>query len=108
MFEHVAQVFRGGDPVPPTTVQYGVLRCAGLLRGGRRTKNWLFFGSEEAGQRSAVMYTLIENCRLHGIEPYAYLKDVLECLPRTTNQQVAQLTPLNWKKARQSQLKQAA
>ena len=63
-------------------------------------KNWLFFGSAEAGQRSAVMYTLIQNCRLHGVEPYAYLKDVLERLPRTTNQQVAQLTPANWKPAR--------
>ncbi len=58
-------------------------------------KNWLFFGSEEAGERSAVMYTLIENCRMHGIEPIAYLKDVLECLPTTTNQQVGSLTPLN-------------
>jgi hypothetical protein len=38
----------------------------------------LFFGSEEAGQRSAVIYTLIQNCRLHGVEPYTYLKDVLE------------------------------
>ena len=32
-------------------------------------KNCLFFGSEEAGRRSAVIYTLIENCRLHGVEP---------------------------------------
>ena len=71
-------------------------------------KNWLFFGSKEAGQRSAVIYTLIENCRMHGVEPYTYLKDVLERLPTTTNQQVAQLTPLNWQKARQSALKQAA
>jgi transposase len=71
-------------------------------------KNWLFFGSPEAGARSAVVYTLIENCRLHGVEPYAYLKDVLERLPTTTNHQVAQLTPLNWKAARPSQLPQAA
>ena len=71
-------------------------------------KNWLFFGSEEAGGRSAVMYTLIENCRLHGVEPYAYLKDVLERLPTTTNRQVAQLTPLNWQNARQSALPKAA
>lgn len=71
-------------------------------------KNWLFFGSEEAGQRSAVIYTLIENCRMHGVEPYAYLKDVLERLPRTTNQQVAQLTPLHWQQARRSPLKRAA
>jgi transposase len=71
-------------------------------------KNWLFFGSKEAGQRSAVIYTLVENCRMHGVEPYTYLKDVLERLPRTTNREVAQLTPLNWQKARQSSLKQAA
>ena len=71
-------------------------------------KNWLFFGSEEAGQRSAVIYTLIENCRLHGVEPYTYLKDVLERLPHTTNREVAQLTPLKWQQTRQSALKQAA
>jgi hypothetical protein len=57
-------------------------------------KNWLFFGSEEAGQRSAEIYTLIENCRLHSVEPYTYLKDVLERLPHTTNREVDQLTPL--------------
>lgn len=47
-------------------------------------KNWRFFSSAEAGQRSAVMYTLMANCRRHGVEPYAYLKDVLTRLPRTT------------------------
>jgi len=71
-------------------------------------KNWLFFGSEEAGQRSAVLYTLIENCRRHGVEPYTYLKDVLERLPSTTNHEVGQLTPLNWQKTRQQQVKLAA
>jgi transposase len=71
-------------------------------------KNWLFFGSEEAGERSAVIYTLMQNCRMHGVEPYTYLKDVLERLPTATNQTVAQLTPLNWKKSRQTPLKLAA
>jgi transposase len=71
-------------------------------------KNWLFFGSEDAGQRSAVIYTLIENCRRHGVEPYTYLKNVLERLPTTTNQEVGQLTPLNWQKDRQQQVKLAA
>jgi transposase len=71
-------------------------------------KNWLFFGSAEAGQRSAVLYTLIANCRLHGVEPYAYLKDVLERLPRTTNKEVAQLTPRRWKNAQQPPVKMAA
>jgi hypothetical protein len=61
-------------------------------------RNWLFFGSEEAGTRNAAVFTLIQNCRMHGIDPYAYLKDVLEKLPTMTNRQVAELTPLKWKK----------
>jgi transposase len=71
-------------------------------------KNWLFFGSAEAGQRSAVLYTLVANCRLHGVEPYAYLKDVLTRLPRTTNQHVAELTPRRWKAAQRPPVKLAA
>jgi transposase len=71
-------------------------------------KNWLFFGSEEAGERSAEIYTLIANCRMHGVEPQAYLKDILERLPRATNQTVAELTPLAWKKARENSLQHAA
>ena len=71
-------------------------------------KNWLFFGSAEAGQRSAVIYTLIENCRLHGVEPYTYLKDVLTRLPRCTNKDVAQLTPQRWQGSRSAALQQAA
>jgi transposase len=72
------------------------------------TKNWLFFGSEEAGQRSAVMYRLIENCRLREVEPYTYLKDVLQRLPRCTNRDLDQLTPLNWKQARHAAVQRAA
>jgi transposase len=71
-------------------------------------KNWLFFGSEEAGTRNAVIFTLVENCRMHGIDPCAYLKDLLERLPTATNQEVESLTPLNWKKARQTPSRQAA
>ena len=63
-------------------------------------KNFMFFGAEEAGQRNAVVYTLIANCRMHGIEPYEYLKDVLTRLPSATNHQVAELTPRQWKAVR--------
>ena len=66
-------------------------------------KNWLFFGSEEAGARNAAVFTLIQNCRMHEIEPCAYLKDVLERLPTMTNHQVSELTPLKWKEAHQRQ-----
>jgi transposase len=71
-------------------------------------KNWLFFGSEDAGERSAVIYTLLQNCRLAGVEPHAYLKDVLARLPLATNQTVAELTPFNWKKAREKSDRPAA
>jgi hypothetical protein len=64
-------------------------------------KNWLFIGQAEAGQRSAVIYTVIESCRRRGVDPYAYLKDVLSRLPRMTNRQVAEITPEAWGKARQ-------
>lgn len=64
-------------------------------------KNWLFFGPAEAGERSAIIYTLIESCRRRGIDPHAYLRDVLTRLPRMTNWQVKNLTPQAWAKSRQ-------
>jgi transposase len=42
-----------------------------------RRKN-LFAGSDDGGSRWAVLCSLIETCKLNGVEPYAYLKDVLE------------------------------
>ena len=68
----------------------------------------MFFGSEEAGQRNAVIYTLIANCRLHGVEPYEYLKDVLTRLPSTTNQGIAELTPRRSQAVQREPLSQAA
>ena len=40
-------------------------------------KNWLFAGSDSGGERAAVFYTLIRTARLNGVEPQAYLRDVL-------------------------------
>ena len=48
---------------------------------GRR--NWLFAGSERAGKRAAAIMSLIQSARLNGLDPYAYLKDVLDRLPRS-------------------------
>jgi transposase len=61
-------------------------------------KNWLFIGEAQAGDRSAVIYTVIESCRRRGIDPYAYLKDVLTRLPRMTMQQVPEILPAVWGK----------
>jgi transposase len=59
-------------------------------------KNWLFIGAEEAGWRSAVIYSIIQSCKAHGIEPYSYLKDVLTRLPSMTNHQIPTVTPKAW------------
>lgn len=67
-------------------------------------KNWLFIGDKDAGWRSAVIYTILQSCKTHGIDPYAYLKDVLERLPYMTNQQMHLITPRAWANARKIKL----
>ena len=59
-------------------------------------KNWLFFGEAETGQRSTVIYTIIESWRRHGIEPREYMRDVLTRIIETSSWQVADLTPEKW------------
>ena len=64
-----------------------------LWKAFHNKKNWLFVGQADAGQRGAILYTIVENCRRRGIDPYAYLRDVLTKLPTLTNQQIADWTP---------------
>ena len=59
-------------------------------------KNWLFVGEAGAGQRGAILYSIIETCRRRKIDPYAYLRDVLTRLPSMTTGQIAAITPANW------------
>jgi hypothetical protein len=47
-------------------------------------KNWPFIGKASAGERSAILHTIIECCR-RGIDPQAYRRDVLTRLPSATN-----------------------
>jgi len=65
-------------------------------------KNWLFFGDADAGERSAIIYSIIESCRRHGIEPYTYLHDVLTRLPSMTNRQIKDVLPKAWAAARRN------
>jgi transposase len=65
-------------------------------------KNWLFVGDAQAGERSAIIYTVIESCRRRSLDPYAYLKDVLTRLPRMTNRQIPEVTPEAWGKSQRS------
>jgi transposase len=62
-------------------------------------KNWLFIGEAEAGERSAILYTVIESCRRRGLDPFAYLREVFTRLPSMTNWQVKNITPEAWTKS---------
>jgi transposase len=65
-------------------------------------KNWLFVGDADAGQRSAIIYTIIENCRRRKLDPFTYLREVLTRLPHSTNHQIPELLPARWSKRRPS------
>ena len=62
-------------------------------------KNWVFVGSQQAGERAAVVMSLIESAKLNGHDPWAYLKDVFERLPTLKQRDLARLLPHNWRPA---------
>jgi transposase len=64
---------------------------------GRR--NWLFVGSQLAGERAAVVTSLLQSAKLNGHDPWAYLKDVLTRLPTQLNSRLDELLPHRWKPA---------
>ena len=70
-------------------------------------RNWLFIGEAEAGERSAILYSIVECCRRRGLDPYAYLRHVLTRLPFAINWQIGELTPQAWANPTRS-LKRAA
>jgi transposase len=71
-------------------------------------KNWLFFGDADAGERSAIIYTIIESCRRRRIDPFAYLRDIFARLPNATTWQIKDLTPAAWAKAKAEEKRRAA
>jgi hypothetical protein len=73
-------------------------------------KNFLFIGHPEAGERSAVIYTLLGSCRRHGVNPFDYLKDLFTRLPGAKIGKIKDFTPMAWARAqaKQKMLAQAA
>jgi hypothetical protein len=59
-------------------------------------KAWLFAGSELAGQRAAIVMSLVQSAKLNGHDPWAYLKDVLTRLPTHMNSRIDELLPHRW------------
>jgi len=70
------------------------------LRGpvvGRR--NYTFFGSDNGGRTAAVLYSLIASARRHGLDPFAYLRDVIARISDHPSHRLEELLPDHWKLA---------
>ena len=61
-------------------------------------KNYLFCGSDAGGKRAACMYTFIETCRMNGVDPQAYLADVLARIADHPIHRIDELLPWRWTK----------
>ena len=59
-------------------------------------KNSLFAGSHDAAQDAALMYSLLGTCKLHGVEPFAYLNDVIARISEHKANKLSELLPQNW------------
>ena len=70
-------------------------RVIKLVALGR--KNWLFSGSDAGARRAAILYSLIASCKLCGIDPFVYLRDVLERINTHPANRIDELTPPQWK-----------
>jgi transposase len=68
------------------------LRCVALAR-----KSWLFAGSDRGGERAAAVYTLIASAKLNGIDPQAWLADVLRRIADHPASRLHELLPWYWK-----------
>lgn len=88
-----------------TFVEHGILEADNNLSEralkpvALSRKNWLFAGSERGGRAAATAFSLIETARLNGIEPYAYLRDVLQRINGHRQDRLEELLPMHWKPA---------
>jgi transposase len=114
MHEQAAKLSRGHDLAK--AIQYMLKRWAAFtlfLDDGRvcmsnnaaergialGRKSWLFCGSERGGQRAAAMYSLIVTAKMNGVDPQAWLADVLARIAGHPAHRLDELLPWNWRKA---------
>lgn len=91
--EHALRVFLTDPNVPLDTNH--VERALRVVPMGR--KNWLFAWTEIGAEHIGIIQSLLTTCRLHDVNPYDYLVDVLQRVDRHPASQVAELTPRLWK-----------
>jgi len=64
-------------------------------------KNWLFVGSDEAAAVNTTFVSLLASCQVHGLEPWAYLRDLFCLLPDWPHRRVLELAPVHWQETLQ-------
>ena len=84
------------DPDVPIDTNH-IERALRVIPMGR--KSWLFCWTELGAKHVGIIQSLIVTCRLHGIDPYTYLVDVLQRVGEHPASRVAELTPRLWKAA---------
>jgi transposase len=62
-------------------------------------KNWMFCGSERGGRAAAILYSLTQSAKRNGIDPFAYLRDLLRLIPTHPQSRISDLLPDAWKKS---------
>ena len=83
-----------GDPAVAIDTNH-LERALRMIPMGR--KNWLFCWSEVGARQVGIIQSLLSTCRLHDVDPYAYLVDVLQRIALHPARDVEQLTPRIWK-----------
>jgi len=63
-------------------------------------KNWMFYGSDTHAEAAAAIFSVIASCRLHGLDPFQYLEDVLRVLPYWPSNRYLELSPKHWRTTR--------
>ena len=66
----------------------------GTIATGR--KAWLFVGSDDHGQSAAHLFSVVASCRMHRLDPEAYLRDLFRLLAHWPRDRYLELTPKYW------------
>jgi hypothetical protein len=76
----------------------GSERALRSIATGRRA--WLFFGSDDHAAAAANLFSLIASCKLHALDPEAYLRDVIRVMPYWPRDRYLELAPRYWRTTR--------
>lgn len=88
------RIVDGGLPLDNTRAE----RALRKVVVGR--KNWMFYGSETHAEAAAAIFSIIASCRLHGLDPFQYLEEILRVLPYWPDDRYLELAPQFWRATR--------